>query len=276
MAKNTSRSNKNSSDLKELENDESSNATATEEGSRFADKAEESAIDDPVRMYLMQMGRIPLLTRDEEVDAATKIDAARFEFRNTMLATDFMLKGAYDSLYKVSTKQLRLDRTIEVSVTNKAEKERIMQRIGPNLETLKHLLIANQSDYLTSINKTENAKSRKAAWERLTRRRNKCVRLVEELNLRYSKLQPLFDQLQQINIRMQQLHEQLNKTKEPDYVGSSYADIKSELNSLMLQTFESPATLKRRVEKTNALAKGSGRCQTYSFGRQPATGRFDC
>ena len=255
MAKKTSRSNKNSSDLKELDNDESRNATATEEGSRFADKAEESAIDDPVRMYLMQMGRIPLLTRDEEVDAATKIDAARFEFRNTMLATDFMLKGAYDSLLKVSTKQLRLDRTIEVSVTNKAEKERIMQRIGPNLETLKHLLIANQADYLTSINKTENAKSRKAAWERLTRRRNKCVRLVEELNLRYSRLQPLFDQLQQINIRMQQLHEQLNKTKEPDYVGSSYADIKSELNSLMLQTFESPATLNRRVEKTNALQK---------------------
>ena len=99
MAKNpTLRKNKNSSDLKELDNDESRTATATEEGSRFAEKADESAIDDPVRMYLMQMGRIPLLTRDEEVDAATKIDEARFEFRNTMLATDFMLKGAYDAL----------------------------------------------------------------------------------------------------------------------------------------------------------------------------------
>jgi len=105
--------------------------------SKFSDRLDESAIDDPVRMYLMQMGRIPLLTRDEEVDAATKIDKARFEFRNTMLATDFMLKGAYDLLLKVSTKQLRLDRTIEVSVTNKAEKERIMKRIVPNLKFVK-------------------------------------------------------------------------------------------------------------------------------------------
>ena len=72
-------------------------------------------------MYLMQMGRIPLLSRAEEVDAAMKIDDARFLFRNSMLATDFMLRGAYDALQKVFNGELRLDRTIEVSVTNKAE-----------------------------------------------------------------------------------------------------------------------------------------------------------
>jgi RNA polymerase primary sigma factor len=221
--------------------------------SKFADRSDESAVDDPVRMYLMQMGRIPLLTRDEEVDAATKIDRARFEFRNKMLATDFMLKGAYDSLLKVSLKQLRLDRTIEVSVTNKAEKERIMKRIVPNLKTLKHLLIANKQDFVTAISKTETAKVRKEAWERLTRRRNKCVLLVEELNLRYSKLQPIFNQLQQINTRMKQLHELLQKAKDPSYVGSPCSEIKAELNSLMLQTFESPATLDRRIAQTNKL-----------------------
>ena len=111
------------SDGKRLNSDVADNATS--------DRTDEGTIDDPVRMYLMQMGRIPLLTREEEVDAAMKIDKARFKFRNTMLATDFMLKGAYDSLKKVSEKKLRLDRTIEVSVTNKAEKERIMFAIDP-------------------------------------------------------------------------------------------------------------------------------------------------
>ena len=221
--------------------------------SPFIDRLDDSAVDDPVRMYLMQMGRIPLLTREEEVDAATKIDKARFEFRNTMLATDFMLKGAYDALYKVSIKKLRLDRTIEVSVTNKAEKERIMKRIVPNLKTLKYLLVANKQDFVTAINKTATAKARKDAWERLTRRRNKCVKLVEELNLRYSRLQPLFNQLEQINTRMKQLHELLQKAKDPNYIGSPCSEIKAELNSLMLQTFESPATLDRRIDKTNQL-----------------------
>ena len=232
-------------DGKRLNSDVSDNGTA--------ERSDEGAIDDPVRMYLMQMGRIPLLTRDEEVDAAMKIDKARFEFRNTMLATDFMLKGAYDSLKKVSEKKLRLDRTIEVSVTNKAEKERIMKRLIPNLATIKQLLLENKSDYITAISKSEKPADRREAWKRLTKRRNKCVLLVEELNLRYSRLQPLFNQLEQINARMQQLHELLAKTQDADYVGSPYNEIKAELNSLMLQTFESPKTLGRRVEKTQRL-----------------------
>ena len=232
-------------DGKRLNSDVADNATT--------ERSDEGSIDDPVRMYLMQMGRIPLLTREEEVDAAMKIDRARFKFRNTMLATDFMLKGAYDSLKKVSEKKLRLDRTIEVSVTNKAEKERIMLRLIPNLKTIKQLLLDNKADYVTAISKSEKPAERREAWKRLAKRRNKCVLLVEELNLRYSRLQPLFDQLEQINARMQQLHELLSKTQDPNYVGSPYHEIKAELNSLMLQTFESPKTLGRRVEKTKRL-----------------------
>ena len=221
---------------------------------KTASKVNDHAIDDPVRMYLMQMGRIPLLTRDEEISAAIKIDKARFKFRNTMLATDFMLRGALDALQKVHDKQLRLDRTIEVSVTNKAEKKRIMLRLTPNLKTLKRLLAENRTDYLLAVSLDQPSQIRRDAWRRLTRRRNKCVILIEELNLRISRLQPLFEQLVEINARMQILSRQVKEAEVTGFVGSrSLEEIRAELHYLMQQTYESPATLNRRVQKTQKL-----------------------
>lgn len=220
-----------------------------------ADSEKHDSIDDPVRMYLMQMGRIPLLTRDEEIDAAKKIDAARLQFRNTMLATDFMLRGAYEALQKVLVGELRLDRTIEVSVTNKAEKKRIMQRLVPNLKTLRHLIDQNQNDFKFVADPGQPIKARRAKWRTIIRRRNKCVQLVEELNLRFNKLQPLYLQLSEINTRMQQLIGMLDEINETGQCssGTSHSEIKAELNHLMMQTFESPATLNRRVIKTDKL-----------------------
>jgi RNA polymerase primary sigma factor len=234
--------------------DETQEDNIDKEVARPAAKLGENAIDDPVRMYLMQMGRIPLLTRDEEISAAVKIDHARFAFRNNMLATDFMLRGAVDALQKVHDKKLRLDRTIEVSVTNKSEKKRIMLRLVPNLKTLKHLMAENKKDYYFAVSHNNPIAQRREAWRRLTRRRNKCVELVEELNLRINRLQPLFDQLEEINTRMQALSIQVKEAMETGFVGArSLEEIRAELHYLMQQTFETPATLDRRVRKTNNL-----------------------
>lgn len=230
-------------------------AAAEDQNEKLAtSQVKEDTIDDPVRMYLMQMGRIPLLSRDEELSAAKKIELTRLFFRNNMLATDFMLRGAYESLQQVLAGKLRLDRTIEVSVTNKAEKQRIMLRLVPNLKTIKHLLDLNKTDFRFVIDSKNNLAERRIVWQRLARRRNKCVILVEELNLRFSRLQPLFLQLCEINERMQQLYQMLPIAEETGFAGSrNYEEIRAELHYLIMQTYETPATLDRRVAKVKQL-----------------------
>ncbi len=206
--------------------------------------------DDPVRMYLMQMGEIPLLTREEEIAAAKKIERTRTRYRHWMLATDFMLQGALKLLENVRDGKLRLDRTIEVSVTNAVEKKAIMKRIVPNIHTLRNLLVLNHHDYFVAIDRKRPEAERRGAWKRLTRRRNRAVRLVEEMNLRTNRIEPLFQKLKAIEARMHTLKNQLEVADESDYVdGRSREQLLEEIRYLMRITYESPRTLRRRVER---------------------------
>jgi RNA polymerase primary sigma factor len=208
------------------------------------------AIDDPVRMYLMQMGEIPLLTRDQEIASAKEIERTRTRFRNSMLATDFILHAAVVALEKVRDGDLRLDRTIEVSVTNTAEKKRIMSRIVPNVETLRKLLVLNHIDFRKAINRTLPISDRRRAWSQLTRRRNRAVRLVEELNLRSQRITPLLDQLHQISVRMDTLLQQIVADDESLTGGKCIAELRTELRYLVRITLESPTSLRRRLRRT--------------------------
>ena len=79
-----------------------------------------AVVDDPVRLYLLQMGGMPLLSRETEVSSARRIEQWRRKFRRTLLANDFVLAGALQLLERVQAGTIRLDRTIEVSVTNTA------------------------------------------------------------------------------------------------------------------------------------------------------------
>ena len=210
--------------------------------------------DDPIRMYLMQMGQIPMLSREEEVSAAKAIKRTRRRFRQNMLATDYVLQGAVSLLEQVRDRKLRLDRTIEVSVTNTKEKKNILRRLTPNLKTLKYLLSQNSHDYHVAINKRNTKSQRRQAWKSLVIRRNKAVRLIEEMNLRTNRLQPLFDKLCDINTRIQSLKQQLADGPVNEYgLPINPAELQEELRHLMRSTFESPATLNRRIHKTKFL-----------------------
>jgi len=210
-------------------------------------------IDDPVRIYLMQMGEIPLLSRRQEIAAAKRIERTRRRFRCSMLGTDFVLQGAIGLLEKVRDGRLRLDRTVEVSVTNIREKRHITALLTPNLRTLHNLMRRNLEDFRTAVGKCRPMRERRQAWRRLVRRRARAVRLVEELGLRTPRLQPLLDRLKEISHRMDMLSQELADLRRRHGCPERIAEIRTELRYLMRITLESPATLHRRIAATARL-----------------------
>src|SRR5438270_9529811 len=131
------------SEAEEREAGPDPNAAEDERGEidlTFLDEEDSRRIDDPVRMYLTQMGEIPLLKRDEEISLAKKIEVTRKRFRRKVLECDYALSNVVDTLKRVHTGDLPFDRTVKVSLTENLEKDKILQRMPHNLKTLEHLL----------------------------------------------------------------------------------------------------------------------------------------
>ena len=156
---------------------------------------ESRSIDDPIRLYLLQMGGIPLLNREGEVSSARRIESWRQKFRHELLSNDLVLRAAVRILERVQAGAVRLDRTLEVSVTNTDEKRRLLKRLKPNLETLHQLMDDNRRLFRQATSTAVPMSRRHQIWRRLVRQRNKAVRLVEEMQLRIQRLTPLLKQL---------------------------------------------------------------------------------
>ncbi|MGC3966094.1 MAG: sigma-70 factor domain-containing protein [Pirellulales bacterium] len=93
-----------SAQVQSIESPSSKELDDEEQADTYGDSWDDN-IDDPVRIYLMQMGEIPLLNRKEEVDAAKKIERARTLYRRSLLANDFILQGRRDALEEGSRRR---------------------------------------------------------------------------------------------------------------------------------------------------------------------------
>ncbi len=209
----------------------------------------ESWSDDPVRMYLTQMGEIPLLTRQEEIRLAKRIEDTRRKFRAKLLECDYVIQAAFKVLKRVHAGELPFDRTVQVSVTDRLEKEQILGRLPFNLETVDILLKRNRRDYRIALSKSETKATRKAAWVRLARRRRRAVRLVEELGLRTQRIEPQIDVLRDFSHHVDDLQRRLAKMKADRVPSSERAPLMKEFRSILIATQETPTSLRKRVRR---------------------------
>ncbi len=94
-------------------------------------------------MYLTQMGEISLLTRDEEIRLAKKIETCRYLFRRLVLQNDYSVKTCVETLEMVHEGDLPFDRTMKISTAEEDAKGKIAARIPNNLKTIKRMLQLN-------------------------------------------------------------------------------------------------------------------------------------
>jgi RNA polymerase primary sigma factor len=221
---------------------------------------------DPIRMYLSQMGNIPLLSREREIFLAKQIEITRKRFRRTVLESDFALKIAVETFEKVRNNELPFERTLRTSETEAVGKEQIQGRMTENLKTLKVLLEKNAADSRLARTPDAPKDKRKAAEDHMKIRRRKMATLCEELSLRTQRLQPIMKRMHQVADRIADLQRQLQRSSRSHSRNNDSERLRRELAEIVEMTLETPEQfrarsreIKRRFDAwTDAKQKLSG------------------
>jgi len=150
--------------------------------------------DDALGLYLRQMGAIPLLTRDQELALAKKLETARTRFRRAALCSPVILGHVLDMFERVRAGELTLDPTIDVVNSLNLTRDQIVARMPHNLSTLKRVLRKLAAEFPES--QRADTISGRAFWRhRRHRMIRKAMKLVEELSPRTELLEKMAEEL---------------------------------------------------------------------------------
>ncbi|MCS7238354.1 MAG: sigma-70 family RNA polymerase sigma factor [Thermoguttaceae bacterium] len=203
---------------------------------------------DPVRLYLAQMSQIPLLTREQEIALAKKIEESRRRFRRAVLGCYYAMKATVTLLCKVYRGALPFDRMIKVCLTEQLSKEQIRGRMPSNLATLEKLLAANREDFARLIQRSTPPGEKLRIRNRFLRRRGRALNLVEELSIRTRRVYALYRQMEELCRRMHEIRDRLRRLPAGAVYDQERAELRQQLRELMESTQESPTSLRLRLE----------------------------
>jgi len=155
-------------------------------------------LDDPVRMYLKQMGQVPLLTREQEVEISKRIETAELQVKSIINSFGFAAKEHLALAQRLLNGKERFDRVI---IDKKIDSREQYMRALPKL--------------CTQVKKMDAAVD--ARYERTTKvglRKAEEVRVRRDFKKSDSSLQKLFDKFFYKQKVLEEFVEKANELRE--------------------------------------------------------------
>ena len=206
-------------------------------------------IDDPVRLYLTQMGEIPLLSREEELRLASRIEITRKRFRTQVLESPVAVVEAIRILEDVKNGDLAFDRTLKADASVDLPKIELLERLPAIIDELRRAVFDSQ-DCFDRMNKPGlGPAARRLARCRLRDNRRRCVELLEGMNLQAKKIKPMMEKLQELSGKLDEIDSKAAALPAGRPNDPARAALKTERERMTAQTLEEPEELRTRVRE---------------------------
>src|SRR5262245_56566925 len=125
------------------------------------EKARLDILDDPVRMYLKQMGAVPLLTREQEVEISKRIEDAENEVKRIIYGFGFAGKAHITMAEKLSSEppKERFDRVIvDKKIESRDNHVRDLRKIVKHVREIDQVVDDKYAAWQNGPNKTKREK----------------------------------------------------------------------------------------------------------------------
>ena len=148
--------------------------------------------DDPMRMYLREMGQIPLLSREGEIAIAKRIEEGQLEVCQATVSTQVAIDAVLELAEQLKKGDLGV--TELVVVTNEAASDD-EEREKPTYEEDKRRILKLVTRLKTQLRTLEKRKTEKDKPANLQRARDRVAACIREMNLRPERVDSIAERV---------------------------------------------------------------------------------
>ena len=196
-------------------------------------------LDDPVRMYLKQMGQVPLLTREQEVEISMRIEDAELNVQNHVNRFGFIPRAYLELGQKLIDGRERFDRVI---LDKKIEsRDKYMKGLPRLMKQLEHAVNEASKEYKNFLaHGGTNVKSK--SYEQFEKRHSGVQKFFPKFFFKQKVTEDFVTLAEDQNRIVHALQHELNKPKKEQQraVGGAKVDYSVKLKELQTRMWMSP------------------------------------
>jgi RNA polymerase primary sigma factor len=219
-------------------------------------------LDDPVRMYLKQMGQVPLLTREQEVEISKRIETAELKAQEALFEASVIGGYIADLGAKLLNREERFDRiVIDKKIESRDAYFKSLPKLVETTQEAEAGVASSWQEYIAAKNDAD----RKKVLAKHKKRENNLRANFSKFFFKLKVYEEWLEQQRPILTEVEHLHAQLERARHPKTKKDAAIDskaIQQRLKQIETQLRIEPNDLLRVVAQAGVHIREAHKAKT--------------